>query len=376
MSPAVRIPSHEEFPSIAALPASPESAKKFFPALWRVGLLLLLLARGSYGRELLAHFYSLNDPSSLRSLQSHYRQISLVSPTWFVVDRSGRLQSSLDAGVVTWTRAHGVALMPLLVNDNFQPEIAHAVLTDPQIQSEVVGGILKACTLHRLYGIEIDFEGVPTADRPVYTQFIRHLAWQFQRNHLKLGVAVPAPLASTPSGGPPGDADGKMWPLYEQSGAFDYHALGEAADFVSLMAYDQHIQPADPGPLAGLPWVEACLRKVLGWVPAEKLLLGMPLYYRDWYGKSVREGGYLEAVSLASKWGATIEYDAREGEAKVRFQDGNGSHTLCFEDARSLRERVQLVKRYRLLGFSGWRLGFEDPAAWKKAFPKVRRLLP
>ncbi len=374
----MRIPLETECSPTAADPAPPMPAKRRSLALRRVGLLLgmLLLARSSSARDLLAHFYYLNDPSSLRSLQTHYRQVSLVSPTWFVVDPSGSLQSTLDPAVIAWAQAHRVALMPLLVNENFRPEIAHAVLTDPQIQSDVVGRILKACTLQRFYGIELDFEGVPAADRPAYTQFVRRLAAQFHGNHLKLGVAVPAPLVPTPPRGSRGNSNGMVWPSSEQSGAFDYHALAEAADFVSLMAYDQHFQPGDPGPLAGLPWVDACTRKVLGWVPADKLLLGMPLYYRDWFGKSVREGGYLEAVSLLSKLRAPVEYDRKEGAPLVKFQDGNEAHTLCFENARSLREKVQLVRRYRLLGFSAWRLGYEDPAAWKESFPKARRRLP
>ncbi len=374
----MRIPTRTECDSTTEVPAPLVPVKRSSGILRRVGLLLgiLLLARGGLGRDLLAHFYYLNDPSSLRALQTHYRQVSLVSPAWFVVDQSGRLQTTLDPAVIAWARTHGVALMPLLVNENFRPEIAHTVLTDPQIQSDVVGGILKACILHRFYGIEFDFEAVPTADRPAYTQFIRRLAGQFHGNYLRLGVAVPAPLASAPSGGSSGNRNKRVWPVSAQSGAFDYHALAEAADFLPLMTYDQHIQPADPGPLASLPWVDACTRKVLDWVPAEKLLLGVPLYYRDWFGKSVREGGYLEALSLISKWRVPIEYDPKEGEPSVKFQDGNVAHTICFENARSLREKIRLVKRYRLLGFSAWRLGYEDPAAWKESFPKARRRLP
>ena len=151
----MHIPSGIECSLIAADPAPPMPAKRRSLALRRVGLLLgmLLLARSSSARDLLAHFYYLNDPSSLRSFQTHYRQVSLVSPAWFVVDQSGRLQSTLDPTVIAWAQAHRVALMPLLANENFQPEIAHAVLTDPQIQSDVVGRILKACTLQRFYGI-------------------------------------------------------------------------------------------------------------------------------------------------------------------------------------------------------------------------------
>ena len=364
--------------STAPYPAPLESAKGCSPGLRRAGLLLaaLLLARVSSGRDMLAHFYCIKDPSSTQSLEAHSRQVSLVSPAWFVVDRAGHLQSSLDPAVVAWAQAQGVPLMPLLVNDKFQPEIAHALLSDPKIQSEVVGRILEASTAYHFYGIELDLEGVSPADRGAYAQFMRRLAAQFHGNHLRLGVAVPAPLAPAQHAGSATDSEGKPWLPSNQSAAFDYRALGDAADIVSLMTYEQHIAPGDPGPVAGLPWVDACTRLVLGWVPRRKVLLGVPLYYRDWFGQSVREGEFSEAVALATQWRAPIKYDRKQGEASVRFQDDQGSHTLWFENAKSLREKVKLVKRYRLLGFSAWRLGCEDPAAWKRSFPKAPRMAP
>jgi spore germination protein YaaH len=337
--------------------------------------MVVVLARVASGRDLLAHFYYTQNSPSLQSLEKHSRQVSLLSPTWFVVDQAGQLKSELDPVVVTWAEAQGVPLMPLLTNQNFQPQIAHLVLRDPQIQSEVVGKVIELSLVNHLYGVELDFEGVSLADRVGYAQFVRRLATQLHGAHLKLAVAVPAPLASQPVGSP-GDSKDRPWPLSNQSEAFDYPALGDAADFVSLMTYEQHVVPGDPGPVAGLPWVDACIRKTLEWVPAGKVLLGVPLYYRDWFGKSVREGGFSEAVSLASRWRAPIEYDREQGALSLRFRDDHGSHTLWFDNAKSLREKVKLIKRYRLLGFSAWRLGFEDPAAWKKCFPKALRVSP
>jgi len=38
--------------------------------------------------------------------------------------------------------------------------------------------------------------------------------------------------------------------------------------------------------------------------------------------------------------------------------------TVWYEDARSLAERLALVRRHGLRGFSAWVLGREDSAAW------------
>src|SRR5512145_1554003 len=75
-------------------------------------------ARGQE-REFLTHFYYVNDPASWRSLQKNSSQIDLLSPNWFAVDAEGTVHSTLDPAVVKWARDCRVALLPLVVNQNF-----------------------------------------------------------------------------------------------------------------------------------------------------------------------------------------------------------------------------------------------------------------
>lgn len=349
--------------------ALPASFKRLCRCLAQIGLALVLgvLPASPRKQRPVSHFYYVNDPSSLDSLQANTARISLVSPQWFSVGRTGQLESSLDATVVSLAKAHKLSLMPLLINQNFQPEVVHAVLSDERIQGALIAQLLRAAVKNRFYGIQLDFENIPPGDRDAYSRFARNLARALHQRRMKLSVAVPAPLK--PKASPVGPSSAS-WSTNEHSLGFDYQELGKTADSITLMAYDEYSSPEDPGPIAGLPWVEACLRQTLDAVPAKKLLLGLPLYYRHWSAKSVSEGAYEEALKLANRWADKIEMNPDQKEQTFKFEEGGTLHVVWVHGAPSLQEGIDLVGKYRLAGFSAWRLGQEDPAAWNDVFPE------
>ena len=94
-------------------------------------------------------------------------------------------------------------------------------------------------------------------------------------------------------------------------------------------------------------------------------------------------------MQLASERGSRPEWDSNQQELRATLGPESESHTMWISDANSLRQRVQLARRYRLQGFSAWRLGQEDPAIWRvlagddkavmqkaPTIPAVSRLLP
>jgi spore germination protein YaaH len=306
----------------------------------------------------LAHSYYVNEPGSWRSLQKNGQRLGLVSPDWFVVDESGRVQASVDAKVVEWAGAHSVELMPLVVNREFRPEVATAVLASEATRRHLAEQLVGAARQHDFAGLVLDFERVPAAERDNLTRFVALLASELRREKRRLGMAVHPPLL------PARTADSQRWVANEDSFAFDLRALSRQVDFVSLMAYDMHYQPGDPGPIASLPWVEACLVRTLKFVPRQKLLLGVPFYYRHWSAQKVREGTYAQAVELAEQARARIEAHPFHREKTFSFQNGDGANQVWFNSAGDVADRIALARRYRLRGFSAWRLGQEDPALW------------
>jgi spore germination protein YaaH len=193
---------------------------------------------------------------------------------------------------------------------------------------------------------------------------VAQLAGELRRDRRRLGIAVHPPLL------PARTADSPRWVANEDSFAFDLRALSRQVDFISLMAYDMHYQADDPGPIASLPWVEACLVRTLKFVPRQKLLLGVPFYYRHWSAQKVREGTYAQAVELAEQTRARIETHPFHREKTFSFRNGDGTNQVWFNSADDLADRIALARRYRLRGFSAWRLGQEDPALWTEALSR------
>lgn len=319
---------------------------------------VLLSLGGCDQPDFLAHSYYVNEPASWRSLQKNGQHLGLVSPNWFVADESGRVHSSIDSKVVEWARERKVALMPLVVNRDFRPEVAAAVLGTEGTRRQVVEQLTRAAEEHDFAGLVLDFERVPAAERDNLTRFVVALASELRRRGRRLGLAVHPPLL--PARAP----DSQRWVANEEAFAFDLRALSRHVDFISLMAYDMHYQTGDPGPIASLPWVEACLQRTLKFVPRQKLLLGVPFYHRHWSAQKVNEGTYAQALELAEKTHARIETHPFHREKTFTFLNGEGANQVWFNDANALADRIALARRYRLRGFSAWRLGQEDPALW------------
>lgn len=320
-------------------------------------MVCLALARPGQAAGLQRHFYATADEESLASLRGHARDLDLASPQWFEVDASGRLVDHVDATVADWAKRAKLRLMPLVLNQGFRPEIAHLVLTDPGLQKELVRGLVENGDRLKLRGFQLDFENVPPDDRAAFTAFVKSLSDGLRGRGMRLSVAVPAPLYDAP--GPLNEN-----PVNERALAFDYRALAAACDFLTVMLYDQHTSNDNPGPVAGLPWVEASLRRVIAEAPPKKLMLGIPLYYRRFQPKGIVEGTHTEALALSRARDAAITRDDREGESTFAFEEEGARNVVWLQDARSVRGRLDLARRFRLLGFSAWRLGHEDPEAW------------
>ena len=64
---------------------------------------------------------------------------------------------------------------------------------------------------------------------------------------------------------------------------YNRKVVSEYVDYFCLMAYDEHWSTCpEAGSVASLPWVEKGITETLKDVPANKLVLGIPLYTRRW----------------------------------------------------------------------------------------------
>jgi spore germination protein YaaH len=152
--------------------------------------------------------------------------------------------------------------------------------------------------------------------------------------------------------------------FYNWSGVYDYKAIAENCDFVSLMAYDD---PNSAGPSASLPFTLQSIEYAKDKIPAEKLSLGIPLYYWQWnvdQAKRVNSGLYSGVSYIKSIVNYTSGFDWNLGEGWIAYYYNNKYYKIWFEDQVSFLLKLNAAKLSNLRGFSAWLLGGEDPGIW------------
>lgn len=119
-------------------------------------------------------------------------------------------------------------------------------------------------------------------------------------------------------------------------------------------------------------------------MPPEKIYLGIPNYGYDWplpflHGNKATSISNQYAVELASKHYAAIRYDEKAQSPWFRYVDENGQeHEVWFEDARSIRAKLDLAREYGLHGVGYWNLMRPFPQNWLvlNALYHIREELP
>lgn len=341
-------------------------------ARWRALLAAVALAVGGSGagaQPLEAIWYVRNDEAGIRSFTAHAHQVTMVAPQVYSIDSSGTIRGGTDPRIVAAARAHGVQLVPLVMNPGFDLGILHHLVTDARARTAAARNMAALCRTERLDGIQLDLENLHASDRDAFTAFAREVADSVRGAGCHISAAV-VPRPDDRRGALPYHqymAD--YWRL-----AYDYKALAEALDFLSYMTYAQHTGGTTPGPVAGYPWMEASLAYVLAQgVPPEKLSLGVPAYSDYWFTDYSPKGGshprgvdigYPRLMEIIREGGGTPVWDDRQKAWVAMWERNRVFEHAWIEDARAFEAKLGLVRRHRLRGYSVWLLGSEDPRTW------------
>ncbi len=332
--------------------------------LW-IGTGILLLCGLAARAEGVLYFTS--DESSWESLLRNERKISILAPDVFTVNKEGQVTGAVEERVQGFAARQGLRLMPLLMNEGFNPEVAHAILGSEELRQKVISESVRLCQQSGCWGFQLDFEEVLLEDKENYSQFVREAALAFHAQKLRFSVAVPSSLVRQD---PPAKASRRFRILPTP---YDLGEIGKHVDLLTLMTYDEHIQPHAPGPIASYDWVEQSIRYALLFVPRRKLFMGLPFYGRQWCNQRVSESSFADAASLAARQRLSFRWHPVHRSPWVEFQGKDCRSTLWLENSRSLSEKLKLMRKYRLAGFSAWRLGQEDPAFWRQLEERRRR---
>ncbi len=248
---------------------------------------------------------------------------------------------------------------PLMVVSNyaegtFSPELAENVL-QPEARNNLINRIVETIEEKGYKGVSLDFEFIPPSSREAFTTFARELKAAIGNLLLHINVF----------------AKSEDMPDNPFSGAFDYLAIGTAADLVTILTYDYGYTEGPPDPIAPIGWVEDIVRYAASLIPESKLTIAIALFGYDWPGTSAADTtGTATALSaLAAQQKAmdnytVIEYDQEAQSPYYTYTSNGQERTVWFEDVRSISVKYQLLEAYQLAGAAYWRIGYDFPQNW------------
>ena len=249
-----------------------------------------------------------------------------------------------------------LVLTPFSEAGVFNNQLIKIVTENAEMQNTLIANILVVVQEKGYAGVDVDFEYILPEDKEGYVKFVEHLQNVMAENGYSVSVAL-APKTS---------ADQKGL-LYE---GMDYRRLGAAADTVFLMTYEWGYMYGPPMAVAPLNKVREVVEYAVTEIPREKIMMGIPNYGYDWelpYKRGETRAeliGNVEAVRIASENGAEIQYDEKVQSPYFTYWSGGKQHEVWFEDVRSIRAKMELVREKGIRGFGYWNLMRSFRANW------------
>lgn len=284
-----------------------------------------------------------------------------------------------------FTKAHANGTRVVLTLTQMDPNDIEMFLVDEEAQKRTIQQTVSLVERRGIDGINVDFEYGTDAgyqNRAIFTKFVKDLTTEMHNRvpNSKVTVSVYASAVKEPK-------------------LYDISSLAQATDGIFMMAYDFATTSSDiampTAPLKGYKenkyWydVSTAVEDFLTQMPANKLILGTPLYGLNF---SVYEPGFKAETIPWWYWGSSSilqTYESvRENVTPTRedvvdmkkgwddvgqvgyisYYNANlGSWRMVYiDDVRSLGLKYDFAKDKQLLGVGLWAIGFEgeNPEIW------------
>ena len=297
-------------------------------------------------------FYFRDGDLSRESLFKYYPYIDVLSPQAYFATENGEVKGDIDEKIINFCKEKKIKIMPLITNNKFSQKTAEVILDNPPLQDDIIATMIDIAKKKNFYGWQIDFEQMDFSYRDKFSLFVKRAHEKFKENGLILSVAVIAQVSENPE-----DYKNTLW--QKPVGVYDYKKLGENSDFISIMSYDD---PDSKGPVARCLWYKKVMENALKYVPKEKISFGLGLYYWKWDDKTlklVETGGRKGISNVFKKYKYKYHYSLEHEAPYITYKVRGKNYTLWYENARSVKKKIDLIKKNKLRGFSVWALGLE-----------------
>ncbi|MCL6561192.1 MAG: LysM peptidoglycan-binding domain-containing protein, partial [Firmicutes bacterium] len=312
-------------------------------------------------------------PSSAWSTTVHMGDLSYVAPFWFRLNQwdctdletAGYFDESQVRRLVATAHAQNVRVIPVIHNFLYKDrsltkDLVTEMLSSPESRKRCIEHIAWLIRFYGFDGVNMDFEGIRVSDRDKLSLFYQELGDHLRAKGYIFTVAVPAKS---------GDDWANIW-----AAPYDYPAIGRAADLVVLMMYNEHGWPGSgPGPVSSIGFNHAVLQYAVKRIPTHKIIVSEPVFGFD-FNLQTGKNAYLsheQAMQQVNSFGAAPLFDLYGQTPFFSYTAENQPHEVWYEDAESLKRKLDLIKQYDIAGMALWRLGLEDPAMWQTIRERV-----
>lgn len=279
--------------------------------------------------------------------------MNVLIPFTYGIREDGSLYLLNDSRILEAARRYGAAawmhLSTYTEGERFDTALATAVLASTAVQDRLIDNILAKMREKGYVGLDVDFEFLGKSNALPYASFLSRVTKRLNAE----GYTVTAALA-------PKVRDDQAGLLYE---GHDYGAVAAAVNSVLLMTYEWGYTYGPPQAISPLPQVRRVVEYALTKMPAEKIYLGISNYGYKWTLPYNAEDpaaapslSTAEATELAVTVGAEIQYDKTAEAPFFTYRQNGKDIEVWYEDARSIRARLDLVPEYGLKGALYWNL--------------------
>ena len=283
--------------------------------------------------------------------------VNVVAPAFFYLDDDGNLKDNIGEkgeNYINWAHDNGYKVWPMVSNAEAGLTLTSEIMNSYTKRQKLIEDIVDKCVEYKLDGINVDFENMKQEDKDLYSRFIIELTPRLKEMGLVTSVDVTAPDG------------GETWSM-----CFDRHVIGDVADYIIFMAYDEYgVSSTKPGTTAGYDWVKLSLNKFLQTeeIESNKIILGIPFYTRVWTtdpsGKSTSKTVSMKKTEAVIPDGTQKQWNDDLKQNYVEYTDGNNKKQIWIEDIDSIKSKISLITENNLGGVASWQKDMELDEIW------------
>ena len=317
----------------------------------------------------------------------HIDTLKEISPFAYEVNTNGTIHDAMKLKDVSWLTlmetagSKGIKVVPSF---SWQDGNAiHRVLSSSAARAGHMKNVLQLVDENDFDGIDIDYEGKKAETNTYFSKFLTELSKAMHARKKTLSCTIEA---RTPVGSRFVTIPKKL------EYANDFGVINKVCDEVRIMAYEQgridlklnkkkSVSGAYYFPVSDTEWVDKVIVEAVKTISKNKLMLAIGNFGYEYdvinnngvvSYNDVQSLTFNEAKALASSTGAAfVRNNAGELGFTYTTSTNVGTSTLIstrfvtLSDAKAIRAKIALAKKYKLKGIFLFKIdGESDPALW------------